>query len=60
MYVCIYCCIGGAYIPPARLRMMQAQITDKTRLDIHVQWRRNGGGAPGLAPPINNAILKNM
>ena len=23
--------VGGAYIPPARLRMMQAQITDKTR-----------------------------
>ena len=22
---------GGAYIPPARLRMMQAQITDKSR-----------------------------
>ena len=22
---------GGAYIPPARLRMMQEQITDKTR-----------------------------
>ena len=22
---------GGAYIPPAKLRMMQAQITDKTR-----------------------------
>ena len=25
---------GGAYIPPARLRMMQAQITDKTRYAI--------------------------
>lgn len=22
---------GGAYIPPAKLRMMQAQITDKSR-----------------------------
>ena len=26
--------IGGAYIPPARLRMMQEQITDKTRCEI--------------------------
>ncbi len=26
---------GGAYIPPAKLRMMQAQITDKSRLVSH-------------------------
>lgn len=27
---------GGAYIPPAKLRMMQAQITDKNRCVKHV------------------------
>ena len=28
--------VGGAYIPPARLRMMQAQITDKTRYGKYI------------------------
>lgn len=27
---------GGAYIPPAKLRMMQAQITDKSRSGINI------------------------
>ena len=27
---------GGAYIPPARLRMMQQQITDKNRFGYNV------------------------
>lgn len=27
---------GGAYIPPARLRMMQKMITDKSRLVIFI------------------------
>ena len=29
--LCLLINVGGAYIPPARLRIMQAQITDKTR-----------------------------
>ena len=31
LYVCVCVCVGGAYIPPARLRMMQQSITDKSR-----------------------------
>ena len=45
MYVCTYVCLsvfscystsllGGAYIPPARLRMVQQQITDKNRYSM--------------------------
>ena len=29
--LCLLINVGGAYIPLARLRIMQAQITDKTR-----------------------------
>ena len=28
---------GGAYIPPAKLRMMQQQITDKNRCSVVMQ-----------------------
>ena len=30
--------IGGAYIPPARLRMLQEQISDKTRYEILINY----------------------
>lgn len=37
---------GGAYIPPAKLRMMQEQITDKNR-HVHVLRLQSRGSLVG-------------
>lgn len=45
---------GGAYIPPAKLRMMQAQITDKTSLAYQrLSWEALKKSLHGLINKIN-------
>lgn len=45
---------GGAYIPPAKLRMMQAEITDKTSLAYQrLSWEALKKSLHGLINKIN-------
>ncbi len=45
---------GGAYIPPARLRMMQAQITDKSSLAFQrLAWEALKKSIHGLINKVN-------
>lgn len=45
---------GGAYIPPARLRMMQAQITDKSSLAFQrLSWEALKKSIHGLINKVN-------
>uniref|UniRef100_A0A8C5AHU2 Pre-mRNA-splicing factor CWC22 homolog n=1 Tax=Gadus morhua TaxID=8049 RepID=A0A8C5AHU2_GADMO len=45
---------GGAYIPPAKLRMMQAQITDKTSLAYQrMSWEALKKSINGLINKVN-------
>lgn len=45
---------GGAYIPPARLRMMQAQITDKKSMQFQrLAWEALKKSIHGLINKVN-------
>ncbi len=45
---------GGAYIPPAKLRMMQAQITDKSSLAFQrLSWEALKKSIHGLINKVN-------
>lgn len=45
---------GGAYIPPAKLRMMQAQITDKSSLAFQrLAWEALKKSIHGLINKVN-------
>ncbi|XP_071482866.1 pre-mRNA-splicing factor CWC22 homolog, partial [Diadema antillarum] len=49
---------GGAYIPPAKLRMMQAQITDKTSVAYQrISWEALKKSINGL---VNKANVSNL
>jgi len=49
---------GGAYIPPARLRMMQAQITDKSSAQYQrIAWEALKKSINGLINKINVSNL---
>eukprot|EP00057_Strongylocentrotus_purpuratus_P026522 XP_011680996.1 PREDICTED: pre-mRNA-splicing factor CWC22 homolog [Strongylocentrotus purpuratus] len=49
---------GGAYIPPAKLRMMQAQITDKTSVAYQrISWEALKKSINGL---VNKANISNL
>ena len=50
--------LGGAYIPPARLRMMQAHITDKSSKEYQrIAWEALKKSINGL---INKANIGNL
>ena len=49
---------GGAYIPPARLRAMQAKITDKTSVEFQrIAWEALKKSLNGL---INKVAISNI
>ena len=50
--------LGGAYIPPARLRMMQAQITDKKSMQYQrIAWEALKKSIHGLINKVNVSNL---
>uniref|UniRef100_A0A3B3QF06 Pre-mRNA-splicing factor CWC22 homolog n=1 Tax=Paramormyrops kingsleyae TaxID=1676925 RepID=A0A3B3QF06_9TELE len=52
---------GGAYIPPARLRMMQAQITDKASLAYQrMSWEALKKSINGLINKVNVSNIGNI
>ncbi|KAG5283750.1 hypothetical protein AALO_G00045710 [Alosa alosa] len=52
---------GGAYIPPAKLRMMQAQITDKSSLAYQrMSWEALKKSINGLVNKINVSNIGNI
>ena len=52
---------GGAYIPPARLRAMQAKITDKTSQDYQrLTWEALKKSLNGLINKVNISNIKNI
>uniref|UniRef100_A0A8C9W9E3 Pre-mRNA-splicing factor CWC22 homolog n=1 Tax=Scleropages formosus TaxID=113540 RepID=A0A8C9W9E3_SCLFO len=52
---------GGAYIPPARLRMMQAQITDKASLAYQrMSWEALKKSINGLINKVNVSNIANI
>lgn len=52
---------GGAYIPPARLRAMQAKITDKTSEDYQrLTWEALKKSLNGLINKVNVSNIKNI
>ncbi|CAL8265766.1 unnamed protein product [Lota lota] len=52
---------GGAYIPPAKLRMMQAQITDKTSLAYQrMSWEALKKSINGLINKVNVSNIANI
>ena len=53
--------VGGAYIPPARLRMMQAQITDKASQQYQrIAWEALKKSINGLINKVNVSNLINI
>ena len=54
----VLCYLGGAYIPPARLRMMQAAITDKASQQYQrIAWEALKKSINGLVNKVNTANL---
>ncbi|KAJ8403406.1 hypothetical protein AAFF_G00351780 [Aldrovandia affinis] len=52
---------GGAYIPPAKLRMMQAQITDKSSLAFQrMSWEALKKSINGLINKVNVSNIGNI
>eukprot|EP00079_Xenopus_tropicalis_P008723 XP_002932080.2 PREDICTED: pre-mRNA-splicing factor CWC22 homolog isoform X1 [Xenopus tropicalis] len=52
---------GGAYIPPARLRMMQEQITDKSSLAFQrMSWEALKKSINGLVNKVNVSNIGNI
>ncbi|KAL7991589.1 hypothetical protein Chor_015845 [Crotalus horridus] len=52
---------GGAYIPPAKLRMMQAQITDKNSLAYQrMSWEALKKSINGLINKVNVSNIRNI
>ncbi|KAJ3188165.1 pre-mRNA-splicing factor cwc22 [Gaertneriomyces sp. JEL0708] len=52
---------GGAYIPPARLRAMQAAITDKSSEQFQrLSWEALRKSLNGLINKVNTANIKNI
>lgn len=52
---------GGAYIPPAKLRMMQAQITDKSSLQYQrMSWEALKKSINGLINKVNVSNIANI
>ncbi|KAJ5787935.1 hypothetical protein N7457_002925 [Penicillium paradoxum] len=52
---------GGTYIPPARLRMLQAQITDKTSKEYQrMAWEALKKSINGLINKINVSNIKSI
>lgn len=52
---------GGTYIPPARLRALQAQITDKTSSEYqHMAWEALKKSINGLINKVNTANIKHI
>ncbi|XP_015275629.1 PREDICTED: pre-mRNA-splicing factor CWC22 homolog [Gekko japonicus] len=52
---------GGAYIPPAKLRMMQAQITDKNSLAYQrMSWEALKKSINGLVNKVNVSNIENI
>uniref|UniRef100_A0AAY4EVT6 Pre-mRNA-splicing factor CWC22 homolog n=1 Tax=Denticeps clupeoides TaxID=299321 RepID=A0AAY4EVT6_9TELE len=52
---------GGAYIPPAKLRMMQAQITDKSSLAFQrMSWEALKKSINGLINKVNVSNIANI
>ncbi|KAI8592676.1 armadillo-type protein, partial [Geranomyces variabilis] len=52
---------GGAYIPPARLRAMQAAITDKNSPEYQrITWEALKKSLNGLINKVNSANIKNI
>ncbi|XP_008119352.2 pre-mRNA-splicing factor CWC22 homolog isoform X2 [Anolis carolinensis] len=52
---------GGAYIPPAKLRMMQAQITDKNSLAYQrMSWEALKKSINGLINKVNVSNIENI
>uniref|UniRef100_A0A8C2ETF1 Pre-mRNA-splicing factor CWC22 homolog n=1 Tax=Cyprinus carpio TaxID=7962 RepID=A0A8C2ETF1_CYPCA len=52
---------GGAYIPPAKLRMMQAQITDKSSLEYQrMSWEALKKSINGLINKVNVSNIANI
>ncbi|GAA6073418.1 pre-mRNA-splicing factor CWC22 homolog, partial [Tachysurus ichikawai] len=52
---------GGAYIPPAKLRMMQAQITDKSSLAYQrMSWEALKKSINGLINKVNVSNIGNI
>jgi len=52
---------GGAYIPPARLRMMQQQIEDKTSAEYQrISWEALKKSIMGLVNKINVANIAHI
>ena len=50
--------LGGAYIPPARLRMMQAHITDKASVQYQrIAWEALKKSINGLINKVNVSNL---
>ncbi|KAJ3329804.1 pre-mRNA-splicing factor cwc22 [Blyttiomyces sp. JEL0837] len=53
--------MGGAYIPPARLRAMQAAITDKNSADYQrMTWEALKKSINGLINKVNTSNIKNI
>jgi len=49
---------GGAYIPPAKLRLMQQQITDKTSIEYQrISWEALKKSINGLINKVNVANI---
>ncbi|CAG8491649.1 3685_t:CDS:2 [Paraglomus brasilianum] len=52
---------GGVYIPPARLRMMQQQITDKNSAEYQrITWEALKKSINGLINKVNTSNIKNI
>ncbi|KAL4217272.1 pre-mRNA-splicing factor cwc22 [Mactra antiquata] len=52
---------GGAYIPPARLRAMQAKITDKSSVEFQrISWEALKKSINGLVNKVNVANIENI
>ncbi|OAA34538.1 Armadillo-type fold protein [Metarhizium rileyi] len=52
---------GGTYIPPARLRALQAQITDKSTKEYQrMAWEALKKSINGLINKVNTANIKNI
>jgi pre-mRNA-splicing factor CWC22 len=52
---------GGVYIPPARLRALQAQITDKTSKEYQrMAWDALKKSINGLINKVNTANIKHI
>ncbi|XP_053386760.1 pre-mRNA-splicing factor CWC22 homolog [Mercenaria mercenaria] len=52
---------GGAYIPPARLRAMQAKITDKSSVEFQrISWEALKKSINGLVNKVNVGNIENI